>query len=303
MKKLGLLCFLFLACNSEQKADLTYDTSVTNPAYSTERPKVLFDEAHNNFHTADGRYKPFADLMRHDGYVIEPNKEPFTKASLAGCSVLVISNAKGKVEKYLSAFDESECDAVRDWVEYGGALFLIADHYPMGSAAQPLAIRFGVTMGNGYVADSMHYEGNSKFRDQLVFSRDNKLLRSHPIMEGRNAAEKIQRVVVFTGQSLKGPAEARVLLELSLSAMETLPDSIWKADGETYTRFQGPFSIKDGSMGLAIDFGKGRVVVLGEAACMTAQIDDTGKFGMNVPGNDNRQFALNVMHWLSRKIE
>jgi hypothetical protein len=23
------------------------------------------------------------------------------------------------------------------------------------------------------------------------------------------------------------------------------------------------------------------------------------KFGMNVPGNDDRQFALNVVHWLS----
>jgi len=54
-------------------------------------------------------------------------------------------------------------------------------------------------------------------------------------------------------------------------------------------------------------FGKGRVVVLGEAALLTAQIvtspdgnpQTQRKFGMNAPGNDDRQFALNVLHWLS----
>jgi hypothetical protein len=49
-------------------------------------------------------------------------------------------------------------------------------------------------------------------------------------------------------------------------------------------------------------FGKGRVIVLGEAAMLSAQII-TGpneiKFGMNRPGSDNRQLALNIMHWLS----
>ena len=55
------------------------------------------------------------------------------------------------------------------------------------------------------------------------------------------------------------------------------------------------------SQGLAMQAGKGRVVVLAEAAMLTAQIDEkTGnKFGMNAPGNDNRAFALNVMRWLA----
>jgi hypothetical protein len=52
---------------------------------------------------------------------------------------------------------------------------------------------------------------------------------------------------------------------------------------------------------LAFKFGKGRVVVQGEAAMLSAQISgpEKSKMGMNVPGNDNRQYALNVMHWLS----
>jgi hypothetical protein len=55
------------------------------------------------------------------------------------------------------------------------------------------------------------------------------------------------------------------------------------------------------SQAVAIEVGKGRVVVLGEAGMISAQIDaQGGKMGMNVPGNDNQAFALNVFHWLSR---
>lgn len=54
-------------------------------------------------------------------------------------------------------------------------------------------------------------------------------------------------------------------------------------------------------------FGKGKIVVLGEAALLSAQILRTVdadrrtimKFGMNFPGTDDRQFGLNVMHWLT----
>jgi hypothetical protein len=57
-------------------------------------------------------------------------------------------------------------------------------------------------------------------------------------------------------------------------------------------------------------FGKGRVVVLGEAGMFSAQAvvfppgqeGQNFKFGMNVPGTDDKQFALNVLHWLSGVI-
>jgi hypothetical protein len=48
--------------NPGQVADPNFDASVNKPAYKRNGPRVLFDEAHNNFHTATGRYKPFADL-------------------------------------------------------------------------------------------------------------------------------------------------------------------------------------------------------------------------------------------------
>jgi len=47
--------------------------------------------AHHNFHTADGRYAPFAKLLRRDGYRVEAWRTPF--GALRGVDVLVISNA------------------------------------------------------------------------------------------------------------------------------------------------------------------------------------------------------------------
>jgi hypothetical protein len=49
------------------------------------------------------------------------------------------------------------------------------------------------------------------------------------------------------------------------------------------------------------------VVVLGEAAVLSAQVvkqpgKEPQRVGMTFPGSDNRQFALNIMHWLSRLL-
>jgi hypothetical protein len=43
-------------------------------------------------------------------------------------------------------------------------------------------------------------------------------------------------------------------------------------------------------------------VALAEAAMATAQEDGGRKLGMNAPGNDNRQFVLNTLHWLAHLI-
>lgn len=51
---------------------------------------------------------------------------------------------------------------------------------------------------------------------------------------------------------------------------------------------------------LAMPFGKGRVVVFGKAAMLTAQNQN---FGMNYPGTDGRQLTLNVMHWLTSLLK
>ena len=297
MKRVLTLCVLLL-CSSvvgmaQQIADPEFNVTVANPAYPKSEPRVLFDEAHHNFHTTDGRYKPFADLLRNDGYRVVRNRQPFTKESLSSFKVLVIANALVAEEldddgADASAFTEEECQAVQEFVKSGGALLLIADHAPFGGAAASLAGRFGVDMSKGFTYDPANsVEGSPSL---LIFSRDNKLLTSHPITEGRNQNEQLNRVESFTGQSLKGPADSVPILKLADTAKDS-PDRNVDAAVTAAGRAQA----------IALKFGKGRVLVQGEAAMLSAQISGQEKYkmGMNVPGNDNRQYALNVMHWLS----
>ncbi len=275
-----------------QQSDPTFDTKVARPSYTTEHPRVLFDEAHFNFHTTDGRYKPFAELIANDGFKVNPNKQKFTKDLLSKGEILIIANALGADGMGANgaanpAFTEAECTAVRDWVREGGSLLLITDHAPFGSAAQSLASQFGVDMSKGYTADPSNSEGGET---SLVFSRKNNLLGDHPIMKGRDDSERINRIQTFTGQSLKGPAGSVAILKLGETAVDEGDDG-------------NPRSAAGRAQGIAFPFGKGRVVVMGEAAELSAQRIGNERFGMNVPGLDNRQMALNIMHWLSGLLE
>ena len=86
--------FMFAALSyAQQVADPEFKVTVAHPAYSKNGPRVLFDEAHNNFHTTHGRYKPFADLLTEDGYYVVASRKPFTKESLATFKVMVIADA------------------------------------------------------------------------------------------------------------------------------------------------------------------------------------------------------------------
>jgi hypothetical protein len=275
----------------QQQSDPNFDARIERPAYTKSHPKVLVDEAHNNFHTATGRYKPFADLITNDGYQVTANKEKFTKESLVGFNILVISNAMGpRGQRATPAFTEAEAVAVSDWVGAGGSLLLIADHFPMGSAAEILASRFNVEMSKGGTIDRSNYYEQWRDPGNLLFSRANGLLARHAITEGRGGKEKINLVISFFGQSLKGPAGSVAFLKLADTALDQAPPDYKK---ETSARGR--------AQGLALKFGKGRVVVMGEAAMLTAQISGPGSpaDGLSLPGADNRQLALNIMHWLS----
>ena len=282
----------------QQSPDPEFNATVAHPAYTKNYPRVVFDEAHNNFHTTTGRYKPFVDLISSDGYNVVPGRKLFAKPTLSTFKILVIANALGAEDMDEDgadspAFTEEECDVVRDWVKGGGSQLLIADHAPFGAAAESLGQRFGIEMSKGYTFDPENYFKESGSHSTLLFSRENKRLLDHPITNGRNAGERINQVLTFTGQSLKGPDGSSVLLLLAPTARDT-------PDRESHSSV----SAAGRAQGIAFKFGKGRVVVLGEAAMLSAQVADAEKrpMGMNVPGSDNRQLALNIMHWLSGSL-
>jgi hypothetical protein len=293
-----------------QEGDPTFDARVAEPAYpSGNGPRVWFDEGHWNVHTADGRYKPLADLLRNDGYRIDSRDDKLTRDALAGYQVLIIANAlgfrgsaqhvanllrlEGRLDLGADAFSDAECDAVHHWVREGGALLLVADHAPAGAAARKLAARFGVEMTNGYAEEPQAHDPETENWSFIVFSRENGLLAEHPITEGRNEAERVAKVMSFTGQSLRAPAGAVSLLRLSEAAREYPRRA--SADNE----FRSAAGL---AQGVALEFGQGRVVVLGEAAMITSQVSRSGgrefRFGLSRAGYDNRQLALSILHWL-----
>jgi hypothetical protein len=289
----------------ERPYDPGFDTRVAEPAYRGDGPAVLYDEGHLNTHTADAAYKPFADLMRSDGYDLRIWRQPLTAQSLAGTSVLVIACARGSNDANdAPAFADGEIAAIDRWVRAGGSLLLVTDHWPYGSAVEPLAQRLGIQVGKGLVEDPEHHDPNLG-DSHLVFAADNGLLRDHPIVRGRSAAERIQRVLTFTGQSLLGPPGAASFLALSDDAVERPPTAptVEKKGGDVRVSMEygEPVSAAGRAQGIALELDMGRIVVLGEAGMLRAQRSRGGeRVGMNVPGYDNRQLAINIMHWLSR---
>jgi hypothetical protein len=282
--------------SAQQVADPKYKPAIARPAYEAGKgPRVAIDEAHHNFHTAEGRYKPFAELLRRDGYRVEALRQPFSAESLKGVEVLVISNAlhKRNVEDWSSphpsAFTKGEIAALHRWVEKGGSLFLIADHRPFPGAASDLARAFGVEFSNGY-AKAGHWKPRSP--DTFEYGTG---LKESTITRGRAGDEKVTKVVTFTGSAFKAPKGATPVL-------------VFGAGSESFERDYGlkenpkRVSIVGWCQGAVMKVGKGRVAVFGEAAMFSAQLGGPKQpVGMNAPeARQNHQLLLNVMHWLSR---
>jgi hypothetical protein len=282
--------------SAQQVADLKYKPPLPRPAYEAGKgPRVAIDEAHHNFHTAEGRYKPFAELLRRDGYQVGALRQPFSAESLKGVEVLVISNAlhERNVEDWSppnpSAFTKDEIAALHRWVEKGGSLFLIADHRPFPGAAGDLAKAFGVEFSNGY-ARAGHWKPRSP--DTFEYGIG---LKESTVTRGRADDEKVTKVVTFTGSAFKPPRGATPVL-------------VFGARSESFERNAGGngepkrVPIEGWCQGAVMKVGRGRVAVFGEAAMFSAQLAGPKQpMGMNAPqAEQNHQLLLNVMHWLSR---
>ncbi|MFN6981355.1 MAG: DUF4350 domain-containing protein [Brevundimonas sp.] len=311
----GMIAAVFAGpvSGQEQSGDLDWRPRVAVPAYATGGPLVRVDEGHGSAQTIDGRYAGFAALMRADGYRVDAGQGRLdTPDALDDVAVLVISNPTAPEDgSSLSAYDAAEIEAVAQWVAGGGSLLLAADHAPHGVAAEALAARFGVRMGKGYAFQQV----GADLTSNLDFPRQ--ALADHPIIAGRSADERVERIKTFTGQSLDGPVGAAVLMAMSVDAFEA-PDQAalqtirqrLRAGEPAQTVFAELARPALSAQGVAFTFGEGRVVVLGEAGMLTAQIvrfpdqpdREPFRFGLNIESHDDQQFALNLMHWLSRVL-
>lgn len=320
MRSLAFLLMVLTASSAAaqtQGPDPDYRPVLERPAYAQDGPTILLDAAHGSQQTIDGRYRGFADLVRADGYEILSGDQPFDAVgALDDVDILVISNPRRRSDAEASALTPSEITALQAWVAAGGSLLLAADHAPHGAAAQALGEAFGVEMGLGY-AFRLADGGDNAVTSQLMFLSESDGLGAHAILTGRGASEAVDAVKTFTGQSLSGPPGAVILLRLADTDREAADTVIL---GQVNDRIEAgePADAVLAELshpaleaqGVAFEYGRGRVVVLGEAGMLTAQRlafpegDEREDivFGLQTSGHDDQQFALNVLHWLSRLI-
>jgi hypothetical protein len=282
--------------------DTEFKPLIEKPAYPNGGgPIVMIDEAHFNWHTATGRYLPFAELVRRDGYIVQSSKSPFGQDVLKQGNILVVANALNKrndnywVPPYPSAFTDEEIKAVRDWVNGGGALLLIADHLPWPAAADELALAFGVHYSPGHALDEKTQA------DPMIFKRSDGTLAEHPITRGRSANERVDSLATFTGSAFRVDKGGEPLLIFGPGIVSFTPTNFWMYKADTPR-----IPVTGWYQGAVLHVGKGRVAVFGEAAMFSAQVDGPKRepFGMNTPaGKQNPQFLLNVLHWLSALLD
>lgn len=287
----SVICFLLLGICSiaQQVPDTAYSPSPFQPRYQRAKgPKVLIDEAHFNFHTATGGYRVFCKVLEKDGYRTGRWTQRFDQASLDSVGILVVANAlhESNTQNWdmpnPSAFTKEEITRLNDWVKKGGSLFLIADHMPFAGAAAGLAASFGFKFLNGFALNENNNDGD-------VFTKS-RGLADHPLIN-------TDTIVSFMGQAFEIPEDAISLLTIDAQFTVMITEKAWVFDKDT-KRLPGA-----GLSQIAIlQYGKGRLVVSGEAAMFTAQRNGAIPAGMNqAKAKNNYKLLLNLIHWLDVK--
>jgi hypothetical protein len=305
LKFLLFSIFLFILSGfsfGQQIADSTFHYPNKNPIYKNRQGTVItLDEAHFNFHTLSGRYYTFARLLEDDGYILNAGRSAFTSGYLATVKILVIANALPDTSDWTlpakSAFTTAEINDLRKWVMSGGNLFLIADHMPFPGAYSQLGLAFGFNFFNSYAL--------RKDKKAEMFSRELKNLTSNRITSGRNKSEQVDSIRIFGGSAFIPPSGATIISKLDDNYNIYLPT---KAEKLSATKIDDTTAVLSGHglvNGAFMEYGRGRIVVFGEAALFSAQLQgvEKRKMGMNNPqARQNPQFLLNIIHWLDRKL-
>lgn len=299
MKLVPFIVLNILVCSlaaQRPAIDTAFRVTVEKPMFiDGEGPFVLIDEAHNNHHRKEGGLYSLTRMMEEDGAEVSSNHLPFSNESLNGYDVLIIVNAlhdsnKGNWQNPCpSAFTSSEIEAIVNFVEQGGRLLLIADHMPYGGAVQDLAKEFRVDWSNSFAM-----RNGNKWPPSTFKRSDNTLLNS-PVTIDTTFGEQVSFIGSFTGSAFKIPNEARPFLAFDDSHRLLLPEVAWRFSKKTKNEdATGWFQ------GACMEYGKGKIVFLGEAAMITAQISGKTKAGMNSPDvPENGQLALNIFRYLA----
>ena len=293
-----------------------------SPTYESARgPVIAFDEAHRN--PTYARVPALITLLQDDGYRPRQLTQSISAASLADISILVTNDPQ-------TSLSDDEVSAVVGWLKGGGSLLLVLDHY--ASTQSRLTASLGVRNWPGNSADvrtdlckqaapgctGPDPAGNRSAMNILFWRSEffpggepklavlgsgggqgyqsaDAVLGQHAITDGRGPGERIRRVATFSGSAFEALPGGVALLTLprgaTVGAATTLPNTVLGV-----AELQGT-PITGWLQGAVTEVGKGRLAIFADSAVVSGGVAaDKDQF------TDNRQFVLNVMHWLSRVL-
>ncbi|MBM3149960.1 MAG: DUF4350 domain-containing protein, partial [Chloroflexi bacterium] len=244
----------------------------------TQTKRVLFDQAHPiNWTSIQTNYRELADALRSQGYQVDAlTTAPVTTDTLAAYDVYVVATSWGN-------FTSAELDAIVEFVESGGGLFLTGlgwswvnpdqgrtlDNYPMNILAAPFDIRF---LEDAICDPNSNYQGNW----------------CNPVF--RSAAGHDLLIGVSKVGGPISPAPLR-LLSSNVQTIITGSDSAYSTGGNYQAGSHPPLLV-------ATQRGLGRVIALGHEAYLSN--DDYDQNGIpNLHDYDNCQLGLNIIRWLA----
>ncbi len=282
-----------------RSVDRSFRHIIGKPAFPPGKgPAVLIDEAHNNFHTAIGTYRPFADLLKQDGYVVKRAELKISENLLSSGDIYVIADAQPPAKTGdPPTFSKEEIRILNEWVRNGGKLFVTTDHMPDPAAIEDLAFSFGIEVNNGYV-----FSGPPPGRrEPILFQTTDGTLADHPITRGRSPDEAVHSVATFAGSAFRGGEGLQPLLIFGEGYRSWMPQEYYQFPPGTPN-----IDVTGWYQGGVKVYGEGRIAFFSEAAMFTAQVFNNRreKFGMNHPlGRDNAHLLLNTIHWLSDQLD
>lgn len=272
-------------------------------------PLILVDSSHANTSLVVAESNGFTRLLRRDGYRVQASPLPFshaqTQSLLEEAFLFVVANPGPG-----GSISAEEFQEVVDFVSAGGSLLFVIDHAPVPervSAAAPLlGIEFPVQVG-GQPAPQVQvappvcfpYAPGCRIAN-IVYAREplsdgEGVILDHPIANGRNQGEGVERIRTFGGSAFHVVDESKgdhspVVLHPATAVFNGTNPPI-SAAGPEYLQ------------GMEIQIGAGRVYVSSEAAMFKAQraftsgIGSYGEMGINSELG-NQQLLLNVVHRL-----
>lgn len=244
--------------------------------------RVLFDELHSDWEWTDQRMGTaefglgttynYYNLYEHLGryFDVARNRLPIDPTVLSKCDVLVLRTPT-------RAYEPSEIEAVTDFVEHGGGVWMIGDHTNVfGSAMRmnPLAETFGI-----------HFRSDAEYDLKTGGLNVFEVPRSsaHPVVVN------MPDFLCATGCTIDTDYACQPVM--TINAVNTLP-----ADYSQRSFFPREGTRQDFGFGIytmcaAREYGMGRVLAFADSTVFS-------NFFMYIPGKP--EFALGSIDWLNR---